>query len=321
MKFANRSSVQRCLILFASLALFAVTASSAIAVSADTDGDGVADSADACPNTPGNKPNGCMPEQIFNDIAPAITGDALLGATLSTTQGQWSINPDDPTVADPTYAVSWLRCNAAGVGCATIDGATANDYLLTIADVGSTIRSRVTATSSDTSAFVDSDATAVVDQDSDGDGLLDSIDACPNEAGSLPNGCNPIIQPPFEQPKHNPAIDPLSLAIKTSLGSAKMGRKGTPTLKSALVTCGASATGPCTGTAKLSIKIKKKTIQMGSSAIIMPAGTTGPIMLKLSKSAQNRIKKTKRLRATLTVSVAAPGFAPQTAVASITLKK
>jgi hypothetical protein len=69
-----------------------------------------------------------------NKVAPAVSGTAIRGRTLTTTTGTWT------KVPAPTYSYQWQR---AGVN---ISGATSNTYILVSADVGSTIRCVVTAT-------------------------------------------------------------------------------------------------------------------------------------------------------------------------------
>lgn len=77
---------------------------------------------------------------IVNVTAPVITGTPDQGQTLFTSDGTWT--SDDPL----TFAYQWLRCDAAGANCVDILGATSPSYLLRSADVGSRIRSEVTAT-------------------------------------------------------------------------------------------------------------------------------------------------------------------------------
>ena len=72
----------------------------------------------------------------------AITGGvAQITATVNANDGTWTGVPT-PTVS----ARVWLRCDAAGAACVNIAGATTGSYALVAADVGSTIRFRVTAT-------------------------------------------------------------------------------------------------------------------------------------------------------------------------------
>ena len=90
-----------------------------------------------------------------NTTAPAITGQAAQGQTLSTSDGSWSGSAT-------SYAYRWQDCNSSGGSCASISGATSNSYTLQASDVGSTIRSVVTATNSRGSASASSAATATV---------------------------------------------------------------------------------------------------------------------------------------------------------------
>jgi subtilisin family serine protease len=90
-----------------------------------------------------------------NTGLPVVSGTAQDGQTLQSTTGTWTNSPT-------SYGYQWLRCGATGAGCANITGATSASYVLTSADVGSTIRSQVTATNSAGSASVQSTQTAVV---------------------------------------------------------------------------------------------------------------------------------------------------------------
>jgi len=77
---------------------------------------------------------------VNNVTPPSISGTAQQGHTLSTSNGTWTFDLDYLT-----YAYQWLRCDALGASCVDIAGATGGSYLLKAADVGSTIRSEVTA--------------------------------------------------------------------------------------------------------------------------------------------------------------------------------
>jgi hypothetical protein len=71
-----------------------------------------------------------------NTVAPAVTGTATFGQTLTTTNGTWTGAPA------PTFAYQWQRVTT------NISGATSSTYVLVAADVGNTIRCVVTATNS-----------------------------------------------------------------------------------------------------------------------------------------------------------------------------
>lgn len=91
-----------------------------------------------------------------NTAAPAITGTAKDGQTLTSTNGTWT------GTATITYTRQWKRCDAAGSNCINISGATATTYAVTGSDVGSTIRVTVTATNGAGSVTADTAATATV---------------------------------------------------------------------------------------------------------------------------------------------------------------
>lgn len=91
-----------------------------------------------------------------NTVPPAVTGAAQQGQTLTTTNGTWT----DPSPI--TYTYHWQRCNPDVTGCANIGGAILATYTLGTADVGSVIRSVVTATTSTGAADQASDVTSTV---------------------------------------------------------------------------------------------------------------------------------------------------------------
>lgn len=89
-------------------------------------------------------------------VDPSITGTAEEGQTLTGNRGTIT------GVPSPGYAYQWLRCDAAGDNAVDISGATSLTYTAVIADVGSTLRLKVTATNSEGSAVATSAQTGVV---------------------------------------------------------------------------------------------------------------------------------------------------------------
>jgi hypothetical protein len=92
---------------------------------------------------------------------PVVSGPKVQGETLTTTNGKWSGS------TPMTFRYRWLRCDKSGGGpngvtCDTIAGETRNTYVLTSADVGHTIRSRVIVTNSDGTASWNSNPTSVI---------------------------------------------------------------------------------------------------------------------------------------------------------------
>ncbi|HEX5617208.1 MAG TPA: hypothetical protein VFX51_02240, partial [Solirubrobacteraceae bacterium] len=88
-----------------------------------------------------------------NTSAPAITGAAVRGTALTASRGDWS----GPAIA---YTYQWQR--DAGAGFTDLAGATEAAYALGVADVGSRLRVRVTATNADASVTATSGASSVV---------------------------------------------------------------------------------------------------------------------------------------------------------------
>jgi RHS repeat-associated protein len=87
---------------------------------------------------------------------PAISGEILVGQTLTASTGTWSALPA------PSYTYQWQHCNAAGASCSNISGATSATYALTSGDEGYTLEVVVTATNSAGSASSSSAATELV---------------------------------------------------------------------------------------------------------------------------------------------------------------
>ncbi len=85
-----------------------------------------------------------------------MTGSPIAGQQLSGSNGTWS------GTAPFTYAYQWQRCDPGGAGCVDVAGATRSTYLLGAADVGSTLRFKVTASNTAGSASAVSAATEVV---------------------------------------------------------------------------------------------------------------------------------------------------------------
>ena len=83
-----------------------------------------------------------------NTVAPAITGTATVGSTLSCSQGTWTNSPT-------SYAYQWLQ---NGVN---ISGATASSYVVVTGDAGTSIRCTVTATNATASGSATSNALAI----------------------------------------------------------------------------------------------------------------------------------------------------------------
>jgi hypothetical protein len=109
--------------------------------------------------------------------APAISGTARVGATLTRDTGAWSGTPT-------SFTTAWQRCTAAGTDCVSIAGATGGSYVVQPADAGSTLRVAVVARNAGGTGSATSAATAPVPGGS-APLLRDTFDA--------PNGQNNLI--------------------------------------------------------------------------------------------------------------------------------
>ncbi|HEY2181795.1 MAG TPA: hypothetical protein VGH09_09010 [Solirubrobacteraceae bacterium] len=73
-----------------------------------------------------------------NLAPPQISGNAVIGSTLTASNGSWSNGPT-------AYKYKWKRCNSKGLSCTRIIGATSSAYTVATADIGRTLRVAVTA--------------------------------------------------------------------------------------------------------------------------------------------------------------------------------
>lgn len=72
-----------------------------------------------------------------NTVRPSISGDAVVGSTLTADPGTWS--------GSPTFTYQWLQCDQFGSGCTPVTGATGKTYGVRLSDVSGTLRVDVTA--------------------------------------------------------------------------------------------------------------------------------------------------------------------------------
>ena len=94
----------------------------------------------------------------WSTAAPAISGTAQQGDTLSASNGSWSNSPT-------SYAYQWQDCTSSS-SCTNINGATSSTYTLASSDVGKTIDVVVTASNAGGSASQASAQTGTVTQPS-----------------------------------------------------------------------------------------------------------------------------------------------------------
>ncbi|NOX43742.1 MAG: DUF4347 domain-containing protein [Gammaproteobacteria bacterium] len=123
-----------------------------------------------------------------NTVLPVISGNGLVGVTLSTNAGTWT-DAENNTLS---FTYQW---KAAAIDIA---GATTNSYTVTNAELGAVITAVVTANDGiNTAVSVTSNATAAIDSDFDNDGTGDSTDTDDDNDGipdvwETANGLNPL---------------------------------------------------------------------------------------------------------------------------------
>jgi hypothetical protein len=113
-----------------------------------------------------------------NVTSPALSGSAVEGQTLSTTDGSW-IN--DPTA----YSYQWQDCDSLGLECVDISGATSSTYVLAASDVGETVRALVIAANSAGSTSAASPRTDVVSSAPPSNTAAPAISGTPMQGDTL----------------------------------------------------------------------------------------------------------------------------------------
>jgi hypothetical protein len=93
-----------------------------------------------------------------NTSRPTITGTPAPGNRLQASRGSWS--GDEPL----TFGFRWIRCDAQGNDCGDISGAVESSYVVQSADLGRTLRVRVSARNDAGTRTATSAQTAVVAQ-------------------------------------------------------------------------------------------------------------------------------------------------------------
>jgi hypothetical protein len=90
-----------------------------------------------------------------NSVRPAVSGSAVIGGSLTVSNGTWSPTPT-------SFSRQWQRCDSDGSNCINISGATGQSYGVRADDVGHRLRALVTARTSAGQTTVASSASGVV---------------------------------------------------------------------------------------------------------------------------------------------------------------
>ncbi|HEY3829544.1 MAG TPA: hypothetical protein VGL57_10150 [Solirubrobacteraceae bacterium] len=89
------------------------------------------------------------PAKPTNTARPTISGGTQQGDKLTATSGTWEGSPT-------SYAYQWMDCNASGVNCTAIPGATSSSYTLGSGDIGHEVLVVVEATNGEGTTAVSS---------------------------------------------------------------------------------------------------------------------------------------------------------------------
>jgi hypothetical protein len=92
-----------------------------------------------------------------NTVKPTVSGSAVVGDTLSVSNGTWTPTPS-------SFSRQWQRCASDGTACLNISGATGQTYGVRSADVGHRLRALVTAHTATGQTTAVSNASSVVTQ-------------------------------------------------------------------------------------------------------------------------------------------------------------
>ena len=234
-----------------------------------------------------------VPPAPANSTAPTVTGTSLQGETLTAHHGEWTNSPT-------AYADQWMRCDASGNGCAAIEGATGETYVLVGEDVGHTLRVAETATNAGgTGGGAESQATAVV--------------AAP---------AAPVVDPPPKQPEDPPADPPAEPkappAVVLSISAVRVDKWGAVRIPLA---CPATATAGCKGTVILTLVVhkahRKRAVasllcargcrELGKGKYEAKAGQKVKVRVHIASATHHQVDEGKTVTATLTATSLSEG--------------
>jgi hypothetical protein len=246
--------------------------------------------------------------------APSITGIAEPGGSLIESPGTWANSPT--SVVD-----QWERCDATGANCSPIGGTTGQQYTLTGADVGDTIRIEETASNSTGSATEWSSPTAVVETPGNPGQPPPPppTAASPSAAGPPPSAGAPASTATSSPPGASPAqIRSSLLKILASAGRASEVRR-----LLAHGTYAVSIKVPGAGTLVVSWGVRPA---KRSSPSVVALGRvraaragTARIRIRLTPQGRRLLGRNGTLRLTVKVTFTRPGSQPMTMLTSVTL--
>ncbi|MEA2286132.1 MAG: hypothetical protein QOJ21_2175, partial [Solirubrobacteraceae bacterium] len=226
---------------------------------------------------------GCEAAPPAAAAPPQVSGEARAGATLTATAGSWVGQPP------PSPVPQWLRC--PGATCTPIAGADTLSYTATDADVGATLRARVTATNQFGTAQAESAPTAeVVARDA-------PAPATPPPTGTPPGaGTGTGTTPPGGASSGAPALGaapsaPIPVggatatAAATAGGAAPAAAPATPT---APAPAGTTAAAPLTRAVRAPTRIAARSLRERGVRVAVTCRPACRVTLTLARVAAPR---------------------------------
>ncbi len=117
------------------------------------------------------------PPAPADTAAPAVSGTAQQGQTLTASTGSWSNSPS-------SYAYQWQDCSSSS-SCSNVSGATSSSYVLQSSDVGKTIDVVVTATNAGGSTVATSAQTSTVEPPAPADTAAPAVSGTAQQGQTL----------------------------------------------------------------------------------------------------------------------------------------
>jgi Ca2+-binding RTX toxin-like protein len=153
------------------------------------------------------------------------------------------------------------------------------------------------------------------------------VDAFSTDAGDLLTGCEgpagggggPVTPPPPPPPPPAPP-GPRTGELRATVTAPRSikARKGAISFK---VGCPATATGSCRITATVRAKVGKRTRKLGASGLVLAPGAQRTVKVKLTSAARRLLRRKRKLKATIRLTVRDDVGAGRTANRKVTLKR
>lgn len=294
----------------------------------DADGDAVVDDLDVCEGEVGSMPpgNGCLLSEIVALTSPVVTGNPTVGAALSATEGTWRV---DHNPLGFSLSHQWQRCrDEDGFDCEEIPGAISAHYGVTAADTGWRLRLRVRAINEEDDALQVSELTGTVTAESTGPTGTTGATGPDGPTGPTgqpqPTGSTGSTETPGEEvPGTPPAVNPVGpFGLAASQGRIEVSHWGKFALRQLRAWCGSEAAGPCVATLQIALpRTKRSRAARQTFRLLALPGRRIVTHYRFGRRLTDAVWSAKSIRASISVSMSAPGWPAHTERATATLTR